>query len=478
MASRARTTPAFIGVFLGLLAALPGAASTQTFTNEELAAAQALRDKALQSPLALELVTSLTTEVGPRLAGTAGDRAAVEWAVRNLKRLGFSNVRTMEVIVPRWSRGTAEVSITEPFPQPLTAVALGGSIGTHDEGIHAEVIQVPDVDTLSRMTSEQVAGRIVYFSERMQRTQNASGYSKAVAKRNSGPAVAASKGAVAAIVRSAGTSNHRFAHTGGTRYTIGSPRIPAVSISNPDADLLERQLASGKPVRISMHLTARDLPQTRSANVIGEIPGDGKADEIVLLGAHLDSWDLGTGALDDGAGVAIVTAAAKLIADMKPRARRTIRVVLFANEEFGLSGSNTYLEQEANALPQHAMAMEADLGAGPVYQLDSRVDARQWPYIEQIASILSPLGVALGGNNGTGGSDIAALVLRGVPTITPRLDATNYFDYHHTANDTLDKVDPKHLAQATASYAVAAYLAARAEQQWIHLPERTAAPSQ
>jgi carboxypeptidase Q len=331
------------------------------------------------------------------------------------------------------------------------------------------VVQVRDVEALARMESAKIEGKIVYFSARMERARDGAGYGKTVAIRTAGPSAAASKGALAVVIRSVGTSNARLPHTGTTVYNIGSPRIPAVAISNPDADLLERQLAMGKPLVLQVNVTARDLPQTRSANVIGEIPGTDKAEEIVLLAAHLDSWDLGTGALDDGAGIAIITAAAHMLKDIEPKPRRTIRVVHFANEEFGLSGSRAYTEHVISSNERHALAMEADVGAGPVYSLESRVAPEQLALIKQIWTVLEPLGVERGGNRASGGADISALRAHGVPVMSPRLDATSYFDYHHTANDTLDKVDPKAIAQSATAFAVAAYLAARVEQSWMPL---------
>ncbi|MFO7275582.1 MAG: M20/M25/M40 family metallo-hydrolase [Pseudomonadota bacterium] len=456
---------------LALLSTLLAASALDAAPLEraDLAAARELRQRALSSPLAYDLVRSLTTEVGPRFAGSPGDAAAVEWAVRNLERLGFSNVRRMDVTVPHWVRGRTEVSIVEPFPQKLVAVALGGSIGTEEGGLAAEVIQVRDLEELQALDDSAVAGRIVYFSQRMDRTRDASGYGRAVQVRARGPAAAAAKGAVAVVIRTIGTSNNRIAHTGATGYVDSVPPIPAVAISNPDADLLENQLASGRPVRLSLEITARELPPARSANVIAEIPGTDRSDEIVLLGAHLDSWDITPGALDDAAGVAIVTAAARLIADMEPKPRRTIRVVLFANEEFGLSGARTYAAQGSQEIARHVLAMEADLGAGPVWMIESRVAPETLPLVRQIHSVVEPLGVALGGNETSGGADIGPLRNLGVPVLSPQLDATNYFDVHHTVNDTLDKVNPEHLSQSVAVFAVAAYLAARADAPLPHL---------
>jgi carboxypeptidase Q len=457
-------------------------------------AAESLRDRALASNESYRLLEDLTTEVGPRFAGTAGDLAGVEWSKKTLTALGFRNLRTPEVLVPRWIRGEASAEVLSPTPQQFVTLAIGGSIGTSDEGLIAPIVMVEDLTALRALPEGAVKGKIVYFNERMMRTQDGSGYAKAVAKRTVGPSIAASLGAVGVVIRSVGTSTNRIAHTGTLSYNVSAPRIPAVAISNPDANNLERIVqrsqaraegatdsgtadmrtadqGAASEVVMRLRVTARDLPQVRSANVIAEIPGTDLADEIVLIGGHLDSWDPSVGAQDDGAGVAIAIAAAKLAAEVTPRPRRTIRVVLFANEEFGLSGAAAYPAEEGDEnVDRHAFAMEADLGDGPVWKLAANVPERHWPLIESIHKVVKDLGVALGENTARGGADIGPLRQRGVPVIAPALDATTYFDVHHTVNDTLEQVDPEHLKQSTAVFAVATYLAAMADGPIERLP--------
>ena len=268
-----------------------------------------------------------------------------------------------------------------------------------------------------------------------------------------------------------------FAHTGALRYTAEAPRIPAFAISNPDADALERQFASGKSVRLLMSSNSRELPQARSANVIGEVPGTDRASEIVILGAHLDSWDPGVGAIDDGAGVAIMMAVAKLIQELDSKPRRTIRVVLFANEEFGTSGSQAYLAANQASVGQHVLGFEADFGAGPVWRLASRVNPAQLPAVDQIFRALAPLKLERGNNEARGGADLDGLSKLGMPILDPALDGTYYFDVHHTANDTLAKVDPAALRQAVAAYAISVWLGAQYPGDWERVPDAQCAAS-
>jgi hypothetical protein len=273
------------------------------------------------------------------------------------------------------------------------------------------------------------------------------------------------------VIRSIGTSDDRFPHTGALRYQADVPRIAAFAISNPDADALERQFASGQPVRMRLRSTARELPPEKSANVIGEIPGTDRAGEIVILGAHLDSWDPGVGAIDDGAGVAIMMSVGRLIRELDLKPRRTIRVVLFANEEFGTSGSRVYTAAAQAEPVRHVLGFEADFGAGPVWRLSSRVNPAQLPAVDQVYRALSPLKLARGGNQATGGADLDGLARAGMAILSPDLDGTHYFDVHHTANDTLAQVEPEALRQAVTAYAVSVWLGAQYAGEWEPVTE-------
>ncbi|HEV3458303.1 MAG TPA: M20/M25/M40 family metallo-hydrolase [Thermoanaerobaculia bacterium] len=436
------------------------APTSQVLADEVQEAAGSLRDQALKGTKAWSLLSSLTTEVGPRPAGSRGDRLAVAWAMRTLKELGFSNVHSEKVTVSHWERGTEAGEITAPYPQRVALAALGGSVGTPAAGIEAPVVEVADLAALDKLDAAKVKGKIVFFNTPTDRTRDGSGYGKAVPVRAGGPSRAAKLGAAAVVIRSIGTDTNRLPHTGALRYESGVPRIPAAALSSPDADLLAAEVASGKAVRFRLRLGARSLPAAESANVIGEIPGREKPEEIVLLGAHLDSWDLGTGAIDDGAGCAIVMETARRIGELKTRPRRTLRVVLFANEELGLSGAEAYAKAHAQELPRHVLALESDLGSGRVWRLESRVALEAMGWIRELDRLIFPIGAGSGTNQGEGGPDLGPLQNAGVPTVTLMQDATSYFDFHHTANDTLDKANARDLDYNVAAWAAVVYAAA------------------
>lgn len=422
--------------------------------------AEALRQQALEGDGAYEFLRDLTTQVGPRFAGTEGDRRGVEWAVRRLEEMGLENVRREEVMVPRWVRGHAVVEILAPYPQPLVAVALGGSVGTASGGIEAEVVRVANLDALAELGRSGLEGRIAFIDQRMPRRNEGSGYGETVGIRSRGAAEAAKHGAVAVVIRSVGTSDDRLAHTGTMRYEDGVPEIPAAALSNPDADLLAEQLKGEAAVHLRIELGAHRLDDVPSANVLAEVVGRERPDEVVLLVAHLDSWDLGTGAIDDGAGCAIVSEVARLLSQLPEPPRRTVRVLLSANEEFGLSGARAYAERYLYDLESHIAAVESDLGADRVLVLRSRVADEALPAIDELARLLEPLGIEYQSNEARGGADLGPLREHRVPFFDLPQDATRYFDYHHTANDTFDKVDPRQLAQNVAAYTVVAWVAA------------------
>lgn len=423
-----------------------------------------LRDKAMAGSSAYAIVESLTTEVGPRLAGTEAEARARDWAVAKLKALGFRNVRVEPFDMPVWERGVEEAAIVSPFPQPLVLTALGNSGSTGAAGLQAEIVKIADVDALRAVDPKVVAGKIVFITHRMAATQDGSSYGYFGPIRRSAPSIAASKGAVAILIRSLGTSSHRFAHTGGTAWAPGVAPIPAAALSAPDAEQIERALSRGKPVSVKMTLTPRVVGVRPSGNVIGEIPGAVAPEEIVVIGGHLDSWDKGTGAVDDGAGVAIATAAAKTIMDAGLKPRRTIRVVLWGAEEVGLYGAQAYAKAHATA--KHIVAAESDFGADRVYKFGHRVSEAGKPLAAQIAKLLEPLGVTYDrSNDDRGGPDVGPLAAQGVATFEPAQSGLDYFNLHHTPDDTLDKIDAKKLDQNVAVYATMTWMVANSDVQ-------------
>ncbi len=449
-----KATLIVVSAFVGLCLT-----AAESDTPEQIAAS--LAQHALTNSGAMQIVTDLTTDVGPRLDGSEAEKRAAAWAQQRFKQLGFDKVWTEAFPLEHgWARGIEQAEIISPSPQPLVVTALGGSVATPADGITAEIALFKTYDELLAAPSGSLTGKIAVVTQPMVRTQDGSGYSIANKIRTAGPAEAARRGAIAYLLRSLGTDNVRRPHTGGTHYAEDAPQIPAAALTAPDAEQLERLVAHGTPVRVKLVLTPRDLGAVTSQNVIGEIKGREKPDEIVLLGAHLDSWDLGTGAIDDGAGVAIVMAATKLIRDLPQRPRRTIRVVLFGSEETGLWGGKAYAAAHQSELNHLVVVAEPDFGQGPIYRFQTGVTNVNEPSLKRISAALLPLGVLPGDNQSHGESDVEPLAEAQVPAVTLSLDGTDYFDYHHTPDDTLDKIKPERINQSTAAYAVFAYLAA------------------
>ena len=453
---------AVLAVGLGSMvaeAASPVAAVTPAMT----ATAAQLLASARQDNQGYELVRSLTTEVGPRLAGTEAEARARQWAVEKLQALGLENIHVEPFQVPVWLRGLELAEIVSPFPQALTITALGGSSSTGEQGIEAEVVVFGSLSALEQAPRLQVEGKIVFIDEVMARSRDGAGYGIAVQKRLATAYMSEQMGAVAALIRSVGTSSHRFAHTGQMRQAGADAEVgvPMAALAAPDADQLKRALGYGKPVTVRLLITPTRLPPAASGNVIGEIVGREAPQEIVLVGAHLDSWDLGTGAVDDGAGIGVVLGAAKLIMQHLPQGpRRTIRVVLFGAEEVGTVGAKAYAREHAAELPDHIVATESDFGSGDIWRFDSRVDEEKLLQMAAIAKVLEPLGIARGNNTARGGPDLKYLREMGVPIVSLLQDGQDYFDFHHTADDTFDKIAPRALDQNVAAYAAFMYLVA------------------
>ena len=452
-----------------------GSANAATPTTVPAAAvktAEQLRDTAMNDNTAYQIVTSLTTEVGPRMAGSPADVRGREWAIAKFKALGFDKVYTEEVTYPLWERHSEHAAIVAPFPQPLDLIALGYSAGTPKGGLTAEVVRFDSLDALKKADPASVKGKIVYVDAHMQRHKDGADYAIGSGVRMGGPVVAARMGAAAFLLRSAGTdANSRTPHTGVTGFTDPKDAIPAAALSNPDADQLTRILGYGKPVSVKLDLDVGFNGSYTGANVIGEVTGRKHPEQVVAIGGHLDSWDPGTGAIDDGAGVAIAMAAGKLIHDMPQRPDRTIRVIAFANEEMGLWGGRAYADKHAKDVAKFQLGTESDFGARKVWLMTASVKPEARGAIEQIAKVLAPIGVDYDARKpGGGGSDLSQMHGKGMAALTLVQDGTDYFDYHHNANDTLDKIDPKELAQNVAVYAAFSYMAAQADGDFGSAP--------
>lgn len=411
----------------------------------------ALRDDALANDrYAWDIAEGLTTEVGPRLAGTAAEARARDWSVAKLRAMGFANVRVETFAMPVWSRDLTSESayVTAPFPQHLAVAALGNSAPTPRGGIEGEVIGFDTLDDLVRAPDSLVRGKIVFVSHAMPRTQDGSGYGYFGGPRRQGPTIASRKGAIAILIRSIGTDHHRNPHTGVMSFDDGVRPIPAAALAIPDAEQLQRILKRGRPVTLRLNLQS-NVTQGQSGNVIAEVPGRNPSLAPVLVACHLDSWDLGTGAIDDAAGCAIVAAAARRIMDAG-RPLRTIRIVWFGAEEVGLFGGLDYLARHGKE-PHHAAA-ESDFGAGRVWKVDSKLGAGRKAEAEALRRALAPLGIVPGALDQAGGSDIGPLLAAGVPGVALNQDGTEYFDIHHTPDDTLDKIDRDELRQNVAAW--------------------------
>jgi len=453
------------------LAGAPAHAADGGLSAHALATARILAAPNDPAGEAYAIVESLTTEVGPRMAGTEAEARAVAWAQAKFRALGYDRVYLEPVSFKTWERRRESAEVLAPYAQKLALTALGGTVGTQGP-IEAEVVEFATIDALKAAPAGSLAGKIAFVSNRMERFRDGHGYSPAV-KARKGASDAASKGAIAYLIRSIGTDSDRFPHTGNQTYPEGGAHIPAAALSNPDADQVSRLLRLGQPVRLRLDLDVGFTgKEVTSYNVIGEIRGRGRlAKEVVVIGGHLDSWDLGTGAIDDGAGVAITMAAGARIGRLAKPPRRTIRVIAFSNEEQGLHGAKAYAKDHATELDLQQLGAESDFGAGRIYGFDAGVSPEAEPAIAQIAALLKPLGIERVSNGGPG-PDISPFAKLGMPWAQLAQDGSDYFDYHHTANDTLDKIDSAALDQQVAAYAVLAYAAAETDIDFGRSPPR------
>lgn len=428
-----------------------------------------LRERALLSDRSIDIVESLTTEVGARRVGTEGDRRATDWAVAKFEELGFDRVWTEEFPVPQgWVRGEASAEILAPYPHSLVLTALGYSVGTNGDLI-GEVVEFETFDDLLAVPEgTSLDGKIAFVSFSMADYEPApgesqmSGYGQGTRARGQGHVEAAKRGAEAIVIRSVGTDDNRNGHTGGGySYVDGVPRIPAAALSAPDAILLQNMLRRDVPVRLKLNMTSEITGPIVGKNVIGEITGREGSGKYLVMGAHIDSWDEGTGALDDGAGVGSMMAAASFIGDLDRRPRRSIRVLLFGAEEIGLKGVREYAKQHADEIEDHLLGAEVDSGGGRVHTLVSGVGDDTVPVVREMAKLVAPLGIEWSDTNDAfGASDMSVLGREGMPALNLNQNSNHYFHYHHTPNDTFDKIIPEDMRYLTAAYATVFFLAA------------------
>jgi hypothetical protein len=448
----------YIGACLLLLGSLVGAAQTRDESS-----IRQIFDEALRNGESYAMLDYLCNKVGHRLSGSPGAAAAVEWGRHVMQDYGFDNVYLQPVMVPHWVRGQKEigriVNSRKMGTVEVNVCALGGSIGTGPSGISAPVIEVRSFDELKQLGEKNVKGKIVFFNRAMDPTRlnTFAGYGGAVDQRGSGASEAAKYGAVGALVRSMGSNLEDYPHTGGLRYAPNVPQIPALAISTRHAELLSKLLKDDSGLQFYMESHCEILPDAPSYNVIGEIKGSEYPEEIIVVSGHLDSWDLGQGAHDDGAGCVQAIEVLRLFKAMGYKPKRTVRAVLFMNEENGLRRGTEYARQALAKKEKHLAAMESDRGGFTPRGFTLSMDDAKKAKVRSWKPLLEPYGLA-DFSQEEGGADIGPLAPQGVPLMGYLPDSQRYFNYHHTAEDTFDKVDKRELEMGAAAMAAMVYL--------------------
>lgn len=434
------------------------AATSPAFAQDLAAGAAAVRDKALTDPLAWDITESLTSEVGARMVGSPAMERARDWSVAKFKELGFENIRVESFTTPAWSRGAESAEVVGPWPHKLAILGLGNSAPTPAGGITAPIVVFKTYQAMLDQPPGALSGKIAVVTQAMGRTQDGSSYGAVGVQRRAGAPEAARRGAVGYLIRSISTDDTRLPHTGGG----AAGGIPAAALSPPDAELLENLARRGKSVMVKLEMASSTSPAATAWNISGEIRGKDKPDEVIVVGGHLDSWDPGTGAIDDAAGIAITTAAAKLAA-APGKPRRTIRVVMWGSEEQGGS-SGAYAAAHKDEVARMIVAGESDGGAGRIWSLSIPPVGAQRAAMKAFVSTLPKLKVAVNRTPpASGGADISGIIAAGVPFVDFNQDMSRYFDLHHAADDTLDKIDPAELSQNVAVWAAFLYTVANSD---------------
>jgi hypothetical protein len=443
------------------------------YSPKTLSELEKIRDASLASDYAYRQVEHLSRNIGPRLSGSAQAQKAVEYVADEMRKLGL-DVRLQKAMVPHWVRGGERGELIA-FPgmaagttQKIVLTTLGGSVATPADGLTADVVVVNNYDELNRLGREKIAGKIVLFNNKFDIEMANSGfglaaYGQAVQYRFGAAMAAARLGAVAVLVRSAGSSQNRLAHTGSMGYTDGVEKIPGAAVTYEDAETIAYLAGQGR-VRAHIVLTPQTLPDVESYNVIADLKGTERPDEVVIVSGHLDSWDLAQGAIDDASGVAVSASVPYILKQLGLRPKRTIRFIAWMNEENGGRGSAAYAAAEKTNMANHFAAIEADLGASHPLGFFFAGKREALPYFTPISNILAPQGSGIVQQQDGVGSDVGPLTAAGVPSFAPWFDQRTYFKYHHTAADTVDKVVPRELAENASVMAVLAYALANLEQ--------------
>jgi carboxypeptidase Q len=438
--------------FLTVLVTFSLFAQSPTWVDQYRPAAQRLIAESQSSDFAWQRLAELTDTYGPRLSGSVGLERAIDWAVETMQKDGFDNVRKESVMVPKWVRGRESLTLIEPIGQPLPMLGLGNSVGTGVEGVTGDVIVIGSFDELEARSAD-VKGRIVLFNVAF------TNYGQTVQYRSTGPSRAARHGAIAVLVRSVGPVGLRTPHTGATTYTPNVPMIPAAAITVEDALRFQRLQDRGVPIRVRLNMDAHFEPDVESFNVIGELTGREFPNELVVVGCHFDSWDVGAGASDDGGGCIVTWEALRLMKKLDLRPRRTVRVVLWTNEENGLRGGNAYRDAHMAELKDHVLLLESDGGVFDPAGFGFTGPDPARAQVTAIASLLSSLGADTIAPAG-GGADIGpAAQAGGIPTMS-HLVGGDYFLIHHTPADTIDRITPKQMSDNAAAIAVMTYIVA------------------
>jgi len=447
-----------------LLLAATTSVGAQSVTDRQRADANRLIDAALaDSSATWNRLATLTDKFGPRLSGSKSLEDAIDWILSQMKTDGLANVRGEPVMVPHWVRGDESATLVSPRATPLHMIGLGNSVGTPAGGITAPVLVVGSFEELTRRAAD-ARGKIVLFDHAFPPDKpGLAGYREANVYRGGSPAAAAKVGAVGVLIRSISSFSIQNPHTGSTRYDSTLTKLPAAALSIEDAEMLHRMQDRGDKVVVTLKMAARMLPDAPSRNVVAELRGSDKPDEVVVLGGHIDSWDIGQGAMDDGGCSVAAWQAVKLMKDLGLKPKRTVRVVLWTNEENGGRGGRGYRDAHLNELTKHSVAMECDNGVFRPYGVRFQGTPAGMAFMKQLAPVLSRIG-ADRVSDGEGEADVGPILQRGVPGLALDVDDTKYFWYHHSSGDMMSMIDRGDFARCVATMAVLAYLVADADQ--------------